>query len=222
MLAHAQQGYPVEIAGYALGLPLIDTVTERACTYIDRVIKAECESTRTHVTLLPSGMHEVQKTCDETGLILVGYYHSHPGFSVFQSGEDVSTYQNYYPEPYQMAIVVDPTRTEAAVLEDEPWIGFFGWDGGRTPQRLPVDHLRLAERFDLPPLKVDSQELSKGESTPNPADELGPQGKPTMEQLGAHEARSGFAIAIDLRVGRHTWKTSMKGRLPRFHRSQDA
>lgn len=222
MLVHAQQGYPVEIAGYALGLPLIDTLTERSCTYIDRLVRADCESTRTHVTLRPGGMHEVQRICDESGLILVGYYHSHPGFSVFQSGEDVATYRDYYPEQYQIAIVIDPTRTEAADLKHELWIGFFGWDATGTPQRLPVDHLRLAEHFDAQGLNVDPQSLSKGESTPAQSEETMPQVELSAERPCVPEARGGFSLAIDLRLGRRTWKTSMKGKLPRFRRNQDA
>ncbi|MGH2531799.1 MAG: Mov34/MPN/PAD-1 family protein [Thermomicrobiales bacterium] len=148
MHEHATEGFPDEIGGYAVGLPLIDTATGVFGTYIERVLRAESISTHTHVTFLHESMALVDQVCAETGLLLVGYYHSHPGFRVFQSGEDVQTFSRYYAEPYQIAIVVDPTRAKADHLPiAADWIGFFAWDRTHAPARLPAANLtRVIDR----------------------------------------------------------------------------
>ncbi|MGH2560155.1 MAG: Mov34/MPN/PAD-1 family protein [Thermomicrobiales bacterium] len=144
MHRHATDGFPDEIGGYAVGLPLIDTETGVAGTYIERVIRAESISTHTHVTFLHESMADVDQVCAQTGLLLIGYYHSHPGFRVFQSGEDVQTFGRYYAEPYQIAIVVDSTRAKLDCLPvAADWIGFFAWDRNHAPARLPAVNLSL-------------------------------------------------------------------------------
>jgi proteasome lid subunit RPN8/RPN11 len=66
--------------------------------------------------------------------VIVGWYHSHPGFGIFLSEHDLFIHRNFFREPFQLAYVVDP--------QDEIE-GIFGWrDGeivlfeeGRTPRR---------------------------------------------------------------------------------------
>jgi proteasome lid subunit RPN8/RPN11 len=52
---------------------------------------------------------------------LVGWQHTHPGFGVFLSGYDLFIHKNFFAEPWQVALVVDPRRQE---------LGFFHWRGG--------------------------------------------------------------------------------------------
>lgn len=219
MYEHADRGFPVEIAGYALGLPLIDVDSERLCTYIERVVPAQCESTRTHVTLLPSGLNQVQQISDSTGTILVGYYHSHPGFSVFQSGEDLRTYGDYYPEPYQIAIVVDSTRTDSTSIDlDGTWIGFFGWDVGKSSQRLPAKHVLLAERIEGP--IIPGSLLANAQSPlPNRHEEMyesAIKNRPELQPSGASGIR--FSLEIDFKVGGRAWSKSLRGTFPTTRR----
>jgi proteasome lid subunit RPN8/RPN11 len=66
--------------------------------------------------------------------VIVGWYHSHPGFGIFLSEHDIFIHKSFFREPFQLAYVVDP--------QDETE-GIFGWrDGeivlfeqGRTPRR---------------------------------------------------------------------------------------
>lgn len=44
--------------------------------------------------------------------IIVGWSHSHPSFGCFLSTTDVRTQQNYFPEEFHVALVVDPLKTE--------------------------------------------------------------------------------------------------------------
>jgi hypothetical protein len=56
------------------------------------------------------------------GKMIVGWYHSHPSYGIFLSGDDTFIQQNFFNQPWQIAIVIDPVRKE---------IGTFGWVGGK-------------------------------------------------------------------------------------------
>ncbi len=53
-------------------------------------------------------------------LRIVGWWHSHPGFSCFLSRTDLHTQEAFFYESYQVALVVDPIKKELA---------FFTLDG---------------------------------------------------------------------------------------------
>lgn len=59
---------------------------------------------------------------DETS-IMVGWYHTHPGFGIFLSGMDLFIHQNFFTQIWHVALVLDPRARSA---------GFFGWDRQRT------------------------------------------------------------------------------------------
>jgi len=44
------------------------------------------------------------------GRIVVGWYHSHPGYGCFMSPTDVETQKSCFREPYHVALVVDPVK----------------------------------------------------------------------------------------------------------------
>lgn len=151
MYDHAVEGYPVEIGGYYLGLPLQDRELALRATFITEAVRAIATSTRAHVTMHAETFHEVEKCREKSDTILVGYYHSHPGLSVFQSGEDVYNFRTYHPENYQIAIVVDSTLTKPESLDpSKSWIGFFTWDANHNPVRLPAENLFVVDETQLP------------------------------------------------------------------------
>ncbi len=51
---------------------------------------------------------------------VVGWHHTHPGFDVFLSQHDLFLHRNFFNQPWQIAMVVDPRQQE---------FGFFGWSG---------------------------------------------------------------------------------------------
>src|SRR5436190_6569674 len=52
---------------------------------------------------------------------LLGWQHTHPGLGVFLSGYDLFIQKNFFAQPWQIALVVDPRRQE---------FGFFHWRQG--------------------------------------------------------------------------------------------
>jgi proteasome lid subunit RPN8/RPN11 len=139
---HAAEAFPLEIGGYCLGLPLVDHSSKAKATFIEEVVRAIGTSTRTHITMHPETFHLVEQRRAVANNLLVGYYHSHPALSVFQSPEDVSNFRMYHPEDYQIAIVADSSLAKANSLDlHEPWIGFFAWDAAHNPEKLPPENL---------------------------------------------------------------------------------
>ena len=48
----------------------------------------------------------------ENNLRVVGWWHSHPGFGCFLSSTDLKTQGYFFPESYQVALVVDPVQDD--------------------------------------------------------------------------------------------------------------
>ena len=49
--------------------------------------------------------------------MIVCWHHTHPGFGVFLSGYDQFIHRNFFPEPWQIALVVDPRRAAALAVQ---------------------------------------------------------------------------------------------------------
>lgn len=54
---------------------------------------------------------------------ILGWQHTHPGFGIFLSAYDLFIHRNFFSQPWQIALVVDPKRQE---------LGFFHWRGGEV------------------------------------------------------------------------------------------
>lgn len=59
---------------------------------------------------------------DETG-VMVGWYHTHPGFGIFLSGMDLFIHQNFFTQIWHIAYVLDPRARNS---------GFFCWNRDKT------------------------------------------------------------------------------------------
>ena len=54
---------------------------------------------------------------DARSMKILGWYHSHPGFTAFMSGTDIATHQEYFSQPYHISIVIDPLKKEYRVWQ---------------------------------------------------------------------------------------------------------
>ena len=71
--AHAVEGYPYEICGM-----LISARGQCLVTQTRRVRNTVVERARDRYEMDPLDQIRIQRECDDTGLDIVGYYHSHP------------------------------------------------------------------------------------------------------------------------------------------------
>jgi proteasome lid subunit RPN8/RPN11 len=139
----------------------------------------EADGARASVTFTHEAWQEIIEVQDRDfpdSPVIVGWYHSHPGFGIFLSEHDVFIQKNFFREPFQLAYVVDPqAETE----------GIFGWRDGeivlfdedRTPRRrtkrrptvvVSLDEIEAAEAPTLigKPLEVVPDEEPKPAPSP--------------------------------------------------------
>ncbi|MHA1292588.1 MAG: Mov34/MPN/PAD-1 family protein [Promethearchaeota archaeon] len=55
---------------------------------------------------------KLKKKKNNDSLRIVGWWHSHPGFTCFLSATDVATQEFFFPESYQIALVIDPINDD--------------------------------------------------------------------------------------------------------------
>ena len=70
---------------------------------------------------------------------MVGWYHTHPDWSVFLSGMDMFICDHFFNRPLDVALVIDPCRQDR---------GFFQWTGDADPRvRRTSGFYLIASRF---------------------------------------------------------------------------
>ncbi|MDQ6773699.1 MAG: M67 family metallopeptidase [Candidatus Dormibacteraeota bacterium] len=70
---HAAEGYPNEVCGILIGRRGSSDVTETR-----KVRNIVVERSRDRYEMDPRDQIRIQRECDESGLEILGYYHSHP------------------------------------------------------------------------------------------------------------------------------------------------
>jgi proteasome lid subunit RPN8/RPN11 len=110
----------------------------------------EAQASSVHITFTADSWEHWHRLLDEqyAGRIIVGWYHSHPNHGVFLSGHDTFIQQNFFNQPWQVAVVVDPVRNE---------IGCFGWERNEIVP-LPEDHVS-------PPLRRWPRQVTEAVTT---------------------------------------------------------
>ena len=83
-------------------------------TLIEDYVTATNDSTAISVRFSPEAFADLAKqySSKHKGKLVVGWCHSHPGYGCFLSGTDLSTQRRYFSEPWHVAVVIDPLRSE--------------------------------------------------------------------------------------------------------------
>lgn len=119
---HARSGPGQEVGGALLG----KAYRYEGTTYIEvrNIIPAQLtEAGTAHVTFTPDTWSAINRQRDERfpDLNIVGWYHTHPNMEIFLSQDDKFLHQSFFPEPWQVALVVDPYKHHG---------NFFIWEDG--------------------------------------------------------------------------------------------
>jgi proteasome lid subunit RPN8/RPN11 len=128
MMDHANSTVEVELGGVLVGNALFD---ERGpYLQIVGVLPAEGAQNRdTQITFTHQAWDKINSRLDEEyhEYSLIGWYHTHPGFGIFLSEMDMFIQENFFSEPFQVAVVLDTKSHEE---------GCFIWVGGKS---TPID-----------------------------------------------------------------------------------
>ena len=111
---HSASEMDEEVGGALLGLWCIDRDSREQFVVIQHMLPARHTRqgsvylTFTQDTLV--GFHdELDKNF--SGKKIVGWYHTHPRMGIFLSHYDTWLHKNFFPEPWQVALVVEPHKT---------------------------------------------------------------------------------------------------------------
>ena len=110
MLRHGKAGIPLEVMGLMLG----DYIDEYTVKCID-VFSMPQSGTETTIESIDEGFQvKMIEMLKQTGRneIVVGWYHSHPGFGCWLSSTDINTQKTFEQQvPRTVAVVVDPIQS---------------------------------------------------------------------------------------------------------------
>jgi proteasome lid subunit RPN8/RPN11 len=92
-----------------------------------------------YLTFTQESLVDIHNQIDENykGKKIVGWYHTHPSMGVFLSHYDTWLHSNFFPEPWQVALVVEPVSSTAGffvrqkngILDPTRYFGFYELDG---------------------------------------------------------------------------------------------
>lgn len=110
MLKHGRAGVPMEVMGLMLG-EFIDDYTVRCIDVFAMPQSGTGVSVEAVDPVFQAKMLDMLKQTGRPEMV-IGWYHSHPGFGCWLSGVDVSTQQSFEQlTPRAVAVVVDPIQS---------------------------------------------------------------------------------------------------------------
>ena len=126
--AHSLSSLDKEVAGVLIGPQPEKQPDGRYLVHIvDTIIAKHTRMHGASVTYTPESWRYIndklaERYPDESAVI-VGWYHTHPGFGIFLSGMDLFIHQNFFTQKWHVAMVLDPQARRS---------GFFCWDRQMT------------------------------------------------------------------------------------------
>jgi proteasome lid subunit RPN8/RPN11 len=127
---HGRSTQDIEVCGVMVGSIYFDAAGP--FLYVEAIIQGDHASGQAaQVTFTAETWAHVQDVMerDFTGLRVIGWYHTHPGYGIFLSEMDVFIHENFFDFPWQIAFVFDPKANED---------GLFLWRDGKL-QRQPYE-----------------------------------------------------------------------------------
>lgn len=129
--AHAASDLGVEVGGALVGKWRVDAQTGEHFIVVEAVLPARhTRQGSVFLTFTQDSLVAIHNDLDERypGRDLVGWYHTHPRMGVFLSGYDVWLHEHFFPEPWQVALVIEPYAASGGFFVRQP-------DGRLDPQR---------------------------------------------------------------------------------------
>lgn len=110
MLKHGKAGVPMEVMGLMLG-DFVDEYTVKVVDVFAMPQNGTGVSVEAVDPVFQTKMLEMMKQTGRPEMV-VGWYHSHPGFGCWLSGVDINTQQSFEQlNPRAVAVVIDPIQS---------------------------------------------------------------------------------------------------------------
>ena len=155
--AHAATDLNNEVGGGLAGKRRADPDTGAQFIVIEAVLPARhVRNGSTYLTFTQDTLVAMHDDLEERypGKELLGWYHTHPRMGVFLSGYDTWLHDHFFPEPWQVALVIEPHMAVGGFFVRQP-------DGRLDPRRyfgfyelIPVDRGSVVYWSNLLPEEV--------------------------------------------------------------------
>jgi proteasome lid subunit RPN8/RPN11 len=134
--AHAGSDLDREVGGGLVGKWRRDVASGEHFIAVEAVLPARyTKQGSTFLTFTQDTLVAMHQDLEKhyPGKNLVGWYHTHPRMGVFLSGYDVFLHENFFPELWQVALVMEPCslqggffiRQQDGRLDPQRYFGFF-------------------------------------------------------------------------------------------------
>jgi proteasome lid subunit RPN8/RPN11 len=148
--AHAGSDLDNEVGGWLIGRWRADRNSRKQYIVVESILQApHVRQGSAFLTFTQDSQVAMYQALGERfpGKELVGWYHTHPRMGVFLSEYDTWLHQNFFPEHYQVALVIEPhtavggffIRQPDGFLDPRRYYGFYELYYGR---RRSIVHWR--------------------------------------------------------------------------------
>lgn len=128
-----------EVGGYLVGQWCLDE-NKQQFIVIEHALPARyTRQGSVYLTFTQDSLVDIHDQLDTNykGQKIVGWYHTHPSMGVFLSHYDTWLHSHFFPEPWQVALVVEPVkatggffvRQKNTLLDPTRYFGFYELDG---------------------------------------------------------------------------------------------
>ncbi len=128
---HVKETPQLESGGVLVGHPFrdIDDPMLIFVVVIDAIRQESNNRSIGHFTVGPTEIAHVRDAMELTypGLVVIGWYHSHPGHGVFLSQQDLQIVHSIYNADWHLALVLDSIREKAAFFYGPNGVKLLGW-----------------------------------------------------------------------------------------------
>jgi proteasome lid subunit RPN8/RPN11 len=140
VVAHAASEEDQEVGGLLVGSWCLDTDDARQYLLVETALPARfTRQGKVFLTFTQDSLVDLHAEMEEhhPDRQIVGWYHTHPHMGVFLSHYDTWLHANFFPEPWQVALVIEPqsdiggffVRQEDGELDPGRYFGFYEIDG---------------------------------------------------------------------------------------------
>lgn len=146
MEAHALSNTSVELGGVMLGQQHVDS-EGRPFVVVSDCLRAEhYEATKGSFKFTHDTWSQITNQREEfrPDLEMVGWYHTHPGWTVFLSGMDLFICNNFFNRDLDVALVIDPCEQDRGWFQ---WTTASGGSAARKKTRATTGFLLTSNRY---------------------------------------------------------------------------
>ena len=175
--AHAKSDMDNEVGGWLAGRWCRDIETGTEFVVVEALLPAQqVRSGSTFLTFTHDSQVAMLAALEEryTKKGVVGWYHTHPRMGVFLSGYDTWLHNHFFPQPWQVALVVEPhscvggffVRDKENHLDARKYFGFYELHNRRAESIVKWKNLHAEEKAE--PKKEQKPELKAPEPAAQP------------------------------------------------------